>query len=326
MVQGAVNLIPEAPVEQIVELARHAEQRGFERCWVYDEGLAARDVYVTLTAIAVATDTIQLGPGITNPYTRHATSTIGAIAALDELSGGRAFLGVGAGGSMTLDPIGLTRPKPVVAVRELIEASRTLFSGDPAEYSGEFVEIRGAALGYARPSTEIWLAGRGPLMLALGARQCDGVMMDVIYKPLLGATIDRVRGVGREAGNSPKISYSTMLVTDDRSMTIAKNHMTYRLIDSPAKVKEAIGLGDADVDRLRSKMSEGLEAAGELVRDEWVLPFVISGSLDECAIELSKIVERDAIDEFLLPVLDQESANQTIDVAARVLAHASRLA
>jgi 5,10-methylenetetrahydromethanopterin reductase len=319
MVQAAVNLIPEAPVASIVELAQHAEQRGFERCWVYDEGLAARDVYVTLTAIAVATNTIRLGPGITNPYTRHMTSTIGAIAALDELSGGRAFLGVGAGGSMTLDPIGLSRPKPVRAVRELIEASRALFSSDPAEYFGEFVEIHGAALDYARPSTEIWLAGRGPRMLELGARQCDGVMMDVIYKPLLAETIERVRRLGHEAGNAPKTSYSTMLVTDDRSMTIAKNHMTYRLIDSPPDVKESIGLGDEDAGRLRAAMSGGLEAAGELVRDKWVLPFVISGTIDECANELSMIVERDAIDEFLVPVLDQESSDRTIDIAAQVL-------
>ena len=319
MVQGAVNLIPEAPVASIVELAQRAERLGFERCWVYDEGLAARDVYVTLTAIAVATDTIQLGPGITNPYTRHATSTIGAIAALDELSNGRAFLGVGAGGSMTLDPIGLSRPKPVTAVRELIEASRALFSAQTVNYEGEFVEIHGATLGYARPSTEIWLAGRGPRMLALGAARCDGVMLDVIYKPNLSATIERVRLLGRESGNSPKISYSTMLVTDDLSMTIAKNHMTYRLIDSPPKVREAIGLDDADVDRLRSKMPEGLEAAGELVRDEWILPFVISGSIEECASELSDLAGRDAVDEFVFPVLDHQNAAESIDVASKIL-------
>lgn len=319
MIQGAVNLIPEAPVEQIVELARHAEQKGFQRCWVYDEGLAARDVYVTLTAIAVATKTIRLGPGITNPYTRHMTSTAGAIAALDELSAGRAFLGVGAGGSMTLDPIGLSRPKPVVAVRELIESCRALFSAEPTEYTGEFVEVHGATLDYARSSTEIWLAGRGPRMLQLGAEQCNGVMMDVIYKPHLAATIERVREHGRSVGSEPKISYSTMLVTDDQSMTTAKNHMTYRLIDSPAEVRDAIGLTEADAKLLRSKMPEGLEAAGEMVRDEWVLPFVISGSISECANEVSELVERDGTDEFLVPVLDQSSAMQTIDIASSVL-------
>jgi 5,10-methylenetetrahydromethanopterin reductase len=319
VVQGAVNLIPEAPVASVVELAQHAERLGFQRCWVYDEGLAARDVYVALTAIAAATNTIQLGPGITNPYTRHATSTIGAIAALDELSRGRAFLGVGAGGSMTLDPIGLGRPKPLTAVRELIEASRALFSAQIANYEGEFVQINGAALSYARPSTEIWLAGRGPRMLALGAARCDGIMMDVIYKPNLSHSIDRVRRLGRESGNSPKISYSTMLVTDSRSMTIAKNHMTYRLIDSPSDVKDAVGLSDHDVDRLRSKMLEGLEAAGELVRDEWVLPFVISGSVRECANELADVVERDNIDEFLVPVLDHQNASEAIVTARDIL-------
>ena len=48
MVQGSVSLIPEAPVSVIRELAVRAEELGYHRCWVYEEGLATRDVYVTL--------------------------------------------------------------------------------------------------------------------------------------------------------------------------------------------------------------------------------------------------------------------------------------
>ena len=55
MVRLALNVMPEGPIERTVELARLAETLGYERCWVYDEGLAARDVYVTMTAIAMAT-------------------------------------------------------------------------------------------------------------------------------------------------------------------------------------------------------------------------------------------------------------------------------
>ncbi|HAQ23794.1 MAG TPA: 5,10-methylenetetrahydromethanopterin reductase, partial [Acidimicrobiaceae bacterium] len=40
------------------------------RCWVYDEGLATRDLYVTMTAIAQATNRLEIGPGITNAYSR----------------------------------------------------------------------------------------------------------------------------------------------------------------------------------------------------------------------------------------------------------------
>ena len=89
----SVNLMPTAKIETIVELAQLSEKLGYRRCWVYDEGLHTRDVFVTLTAIAIATEKIFLGPGITNPYVRHPGITAAAIASLDEISAGRAFMG-----------------------------------------------------------------------------------------------------------------------------------------------------------------------------------------------------------------------------------------
>ena len=130
MVVGSVNLIPESPISDVVDLARQADALGFARCWVYDEGLATRDVYVTMAAIADGTAQIAIGPGITNPYTRQPAQTAAAIASLDELSGGRAFLGLGAGGSLTLDPLGIKRRQPLTALEETIDAARALFGGE----------------------------------------------------------------------------------------------------------------------------------------------------------------------------------------------------
>ena len=58
---------------------------------------------MTLGAVAAATSRVTIGPGITNAYTRHPGVTAAGIATLDDLSGGRAALGVGAGGSLTPD-------------------------------------------------------------------------------------------------------------------------------------------------------------------------------------------------------------------------------
>ena len=55
-----LNLMPDAPVSDVVELASLAESLGYRRCWVYDEGLVTRDVYVTLTAIAQATTSMRI--------------------------------------------------------------------------------------------------------------------------------------------------------------------------------------------------------------------------------------------------------------------------
>jgi 5,10-methylenetetrahydromethanopterin reductase len=315
-------MISEAPVADVVALAVTAEQLGFDRCWIYDEGLATRDVYVTLTAIAAATSTIGLGPGITNPYTRHPATTASAIATLDEYSSGRALLGVGAGGSLTLDPLGIERAKPLAAVRDTIVACRGLFAGGEAvDVESDTFRLRGAVNGFSvRSGIEIWLAGRGPKMLHLGGATCDGVMLDFIHKPSLAAYVARVRAGAAESNNTPRIAYSTLIVTDDQSLEDAKPHLTYRIVDSPPEVKAALGVSAAASDRIRSAMAGGLHAAAEFVHDDWVAPFVIHGSRADCATEVANLVDRHGLEEFLLPVLDLHRADEMMRVAAAVLA------
>jgi 5,10-methylenetetrahydromethanopterin reductase len=304
VIQLGVNLIPETDTETIVRLAVEAEQLGFTRCRVYDEGLVTRDVHVVMTAIACATERVVIGPGITNPYTRHPAQTASAIASLDEVSGGRAFLGIGAGGSLALDPVGIERTRPLGAVREAIEVNRLLYSGERVDYDGEHVTLRSARLGYGRPDIEIWLAGRGPRILQLGGAIADGVMLDFLHRDTIGESAELVRAAGRDAGRRPRLCYSTVLVTEDDDLEFVRPHMTYRLVDSPPPVKAAIGLSDDDAARIRAAMAGGLHAAAEHVRDDWVLPFVVHGSRSECRAALEELVDRHGIDEFLLPVFD----------------------
>lgn len=316
----SINLIPETPIAEMVGLASHAEDLGFDRCWVYDEGLVTRDVYVTMAAIAAATERLEVGPGITNPYTRHPAQTASAVASLDEATGGRAFLGIGAGGSLTLDPIGLARKRPLGAVRETIEACRALFEGGAVDYDGEHLTLRSARLDYGRPEIEIWLAGRGPKMLQLGGAAADGVMLDFIHRPSLGDYVDLVRTGAATTGRSPRICYSTAIVTDADDLEFVRPHMTYRLVDAPPSVKEALGLGPDDVDRIRSAMAGGLHAAAAHVRDEWVEPFVIRGTVEQCVATISGLAGEHGFEEFLVPVFPMPDARGYLTRVADVLA------
>ncbi len=318
MITASINIMPEVPVPRIVALAEHAEDLGFYRCWVYDEGLAARDVYVTLTAIAAATDRVLVGPGITNPFTRHPGATAAAIATLDEVAGGRAFLGIGTGGSLTLDPLGIEHRYSMTAVRETIEACRALFAGKTVDYTGRYFGLSKATLEYARPNMEIWLAGRGPKMLALGGEVADGVMLEFIHRALLDREFARVGDAAVAAGNDPTVCYSTMVVTNPEAMAMTKPHMTYRLVDSPAHVQEQMGIGDDDVAMIREGMADGIHAAGKLIRDEWVHPFVIAGTIDECVAQF-RALDAAGVDEFLLPILQEEGAIELMDTLAEIM-------
>ena len=320
MVTGSVNLIPDAPVAVIRDLAVRAEELGFSRCWVNDEGLATRDVYVTMAAILRSTERLVVGPGVTNAYTRHPGQTAAAIATLAEMSAGRAFLGLGAGGSLTLDPLGLERQQPLETIRQTIAACRDLFAGDRISVESPGFAFRSARLDYGQADIEIWLAGRGPRMLELGGAECDGVMLDFIHKPSLGDYTARVRSGAERTENHPRICYSTMVVTDEETLEIVRHHMTYRLVDSPLPVREALGMTDADSERIRSALPDGLAAAARYVPDEWVLPFVIAGTEEECAAEVTGLCEGYGLDEFVIPVLDASTGTALLEVAARVLA------
>jgi 5,10-methylenetetrahydromethanopterin reductase len=319
MIELGINLIPETGTDVMVRLAVEAEQLGFSRCRVYDEGIVTRDVYVVMTGIAAATERVMIGPGITNPYTRHPAQTASAIASLDEFSGGRAFLGIGAGGSLALDPVGIDRVRPLRAVRETIEANRALYSGESVDYDGDFVQLHSGRLDYSRPDIEIWLAGRGPKMLQLGGRLADGVVLDFLHRDTIGDSVELIRGAARSAGRDVKLCYSTVIITDDDDLEFVRPHMTYRLVDMPDPVKEAIGLSESDTTRIRDAMAGGLAAAAEHVRDEWVLPFVIHGSRQECRTAVGNLTDRYDIEEFLLPMFDMPDQSAYLSRVADTL-------
>ncbi len=321
MIDCGLNLFLDLPVAKIAEVAQEGERLGFTKCWVYDEGLVTRDPYIALTAIALKTKRIGLGTGITNPYTRHPGITAASIATLDELSGGRAFLGIGTGGVMTLDPLGLENQRPLVAVREMIETSRTLFRGETVTYHGQTVNLSSAKIDYARPDLEIWFAGRGPKMLAMGGELADGVALDFVLKERLEYWVAQVCAGAARSGRPPRICYSTAIITSEATLNEVRPHMSYRLLAMPPEVRQRIGLTEADAEAIRRVMAMGgIEAAGKLVKDEWIDPFVIAGSPEECAIELKCLMSRYHMDEFLLPVLQTANADRLMSEVAAVLA------
>src|SRR5262245_18474108 len=97
-VRFGVVLLPES-LAAFGALCREAEDQGFDWIGVADSQSVFRELYVALTLAALGTSRARLGPLVTNPLTRHLVVTASAIASVDELSGGRAVLGLGSGDS-----------------------------------------------------------------------------------------------------------------------------------------------------------------------------------------------------------------------------------
>ena len=92
----SLRLNNDVTVAEFVELSRTAEELGFDQVWVSND-LYVRAASVMLTAAAVATDRIELGVGVMNPYSMDVAEIAMMAATLQELSGGRFLLGLGAG-------------------------------------------------------------------------------------------------------------------------------------------------------------------------------------------------------------------------------------
>ena len=315
----SLNLMGTVPVGHLVELARLADEAGYRRCWVYDEGLATRDVYVALAAMATATERILLGPGVTNPYVRHPAATATAIATLDELSGGRAFLGLGAGGGLTLEPLGIDRRKPLSTVAAMIDDLRALWAGERVTRPEGSYSFRAAHLDYARPDIEIIVAGRGPKMLELGARAADGFYLGYIHTSMLADAVVALRaGAAAGARSGPfTITYSTMVARTAEDLEAARAQLTFRLVDSPPEVRALLGMTDDQVVDVRQSLAEGgPTAAARHIDPAWVGDFVIDATDGEIGPRLRSLLADGDIDEFQLPVTDLDTAPDLIhDVA-----------
>jgi 5,10-methylenetetrahydromethanopterin reductase len=93
-----VVLLPES-LAGFGALCRDAEEYGFDLLGVADSQSVFRELYVALTVAALNTSRVRLGPLVTNPLTRHLVVTASAVSSIDEVSGGRAVLGIGSGDS-----------------------------------------------------------------------------------------------------------------------------------------------------------------------------------------------------------------------------------
>lgn len=214
-------LLPAHGPERLAGIARLAERTGYDVLWVADERFF-RDVYAVLTLCAQATERIRLGPGVTDPYSRHPALTAMAIGALDEISGRRAVLGLGAGVSGFRE-LGVARERPAVAIRESVELIRRLLAGETVTCDGERISFHEGRLDFVPPRADvpIYVASQHTHGCRVAGRVADGAMMQgCVAEPLLRFFRETVAEGARRAGRDPAsidlVARINVCIHDDR--------------------------------------------------------------------------------------------------------------
>jgi len=183
-------------------LAAQAEAFGFEDVTLHDL-LMRRPAWPVLCDIARSTTHVLVGPNVTHPYLVHPAVTAASLRHLDEVSGGRAVLGIGRGSMYGM--VGLQTPKGLTGLAEAVEVIRRLVSGDRAEWAGEqFALGPGQGLRFGKPRRiPVYLGTFGPAGSRLAGRTADGVRSAAQWDPDYATRIrswiaDGAEKVGRD--------------------------------------------------------------------------------------------------------------------------------
>ena len=287
----------------MIEAGRAAEAAGFESAWVAETRLT-RDAVSAVTALLLATDRIRVGSAAINVFTRGAGLIAVTWATLAEAAPGRVVLGLGVGSQRPLRQQGYDVDHPVARLKETVEAVRAAWTSVGAvDLEGSYVRFRGLELEVRpAPQPRVYLCVGGPRALALAGAIADGVVLDAFLAPEFAAhartLLDGGAPDGRFAG---EVAGALMVSLADSQVEAAaplKGLIATYLVNFP-ELAEVSGIDQELVGRIRSRWSEGVDRAAELVPTEVVARHALCGTARECRARLADY--RDA--GYELPIL-----------------------
>lgn len=311
------TLKPENDIARTIDLTRRAEASGFSYGWLFDSHVLWREPYVLLTLMAQATERMRLGTCVTNPGTREPSVTASALAVLNELSEGRMDLGIGRGDSARR-VLGKP-PTTMKTLEEAITVIRDLVEGRTVAYEGTDLQLPWTG----RWSLPVWVAGYGPMAIAMTGRVADGLILQLADVDLIRWLVAQLREAeavaGRPAG-SVKVQSAAPAHVGPRELgrertrwfpALVSNHVV-DLVNKydPTELPEALtGYVRDRTGYDYQHHAEVGSANAAFVGDEVTDRFCILGEADEHVAKLRELADA-GVDQFNLYLMNGDEEDQ----------------
>ena len=296
MTRLAIYLQDAHSIPDAIGYVQYAEQRGFEAVWQADSRLV-RDAVVPMAAFAASTETIRIGSGVVDCWTRNPARLASTFSTLDDLAPGRIILGIGAWWEPLATKVGVHRHRSLKAMRETVEACRALLADETVTYDGEFVHLDGVELDYVyqerRPKdVPIYIGATGDRMLELTGEIADGGVLNYLVSPEYNRrAMDRLADGAARAGRSvddldrPQLVVCSVAETRAEALDGARLMVTQYLGQQP-HIMKASGVPESLLEEIGRVLTwpathEQVEAASKLVPDEIVQMICAAGTADE---------------------------------------------
>ncbi len=276
------------PLKFLVKAAMQADRDGLDSVWMVEY---FRDAFTAITAFALNTKRIGVGTGIVSIFSRTPTITAMTIAGIDELSDGRAILGLGTGLPSWIENQGVRFEKAKQRMREYVTIVRKALAGETTNFSGKVFDIKNFQLfGPKRRSLPIHVAAVGPGMIEVAGEVGDYCYLGALNSPeyvrfarkMLNETANKFGRKPREIGLSCNLMCSVAKDAGTAKKLVKPTLAFYcslyyynpvlkisGLTEEAEKVKRAYDAGDT------------MKAIG-LVTDRLIDSLTLTGSPSEC--------------------------------------------
>ena len=313
-------------IDEIHQRAKRAEELGYDGIFLGESHLSSIDSFQTLASCAMITKRLLLGIAVTNLVFRHPTVIAGAAASLNEISKGRAIMGLGTGDGPVYTQ-GL-KALPMKQFEEGVRLIRHLVQGNAASFPTGKI---GLGFTINRPAP-IYVSAEGPKGLELAGRSADGVILGTgfdlrVYEWAKQKIRNGAAEAGRKESDIAVIAAGMLCVRDDgdearkivRNRIANRAHHNFRFTYETVPPEELVGVKKfvAGFDVMKP-MEDRVDP--DLVNDYLVHRFSIAGTPKEC-IERIEELKAAGVEHLMLTAARKVYHESVEAFATKVIPH-----
>ncbi len=319
MKRVALYLQDKHSLQEGMEYAQYAESKGFEAVWQAESRLV-RDAIVPMAAFAAVTSKIKVGSGVINNWTRNIGLLASTFLTLDDLAPDRVICGIGAWWDPLAANVGISRARPLKAMRETIEVMRRLLNMETVTFDGEFHKVKEIKLDVVHGNTNprnvpLMIGATGPKMLELTGKIADGCVLNYCVSPAYNddalELLDKgARSVGKTLDDidRPQLIVCSVDQDEDKARHAAKWLLTQYLAQQP-HIAMASKTPPEIVEKVQSILGwpctkEQVSQAMQFVPDEIVDRISASGTPEQVRKKVQAYIDHGCTCPILYPMAD----------------------
>lgn len=318
MPELAISTDAREPAANILAKVQAAYDAGVRTLWVANH-LFQRDPATLAHAALARCGGLHVVLMAINPFTQHPVQAAMAAATLDELFPGRVSLCLGSGAPADLQSVGIDGSKPLGAMREAVQLTRALFSGEAVQFEGQSFQVHGRVLANGHPRIRLVLAASGPQMLELGGAAADGVLITA------GSSVEFVRwcvehvqrGAGSRTVRVHGLTYGS--IDEDAAQACARVRRTLAIVLRGPHHARNLELAGSALDQAaltRAVAEDDAAAIESLVTDAVVRRHTIAGSAADIRRRLRDYQAAGLDEAVLAGAVDTAQVSRILQAAA----------